>query len=103
MAARSRKSSKRAPHSLIALIESLLSETVEIVDGGQRRRIDKFEAIIRKLMVKETAGDDRAATLLLSYQRYASRGARRRTQLVFVDSPYTKAFANYPRKASDER
>jgi hypothetical protein len=75
-----------------------------ITDNGKRQKVTKLEAILRRLAIKELAGDDRAARVRLKYTRYIARGAKRRSQLVFVDSEYTKAIASpLPNGANDER
>jgi hypothetical protein len=59
----------RGTKSFISLLVKALDERVLIVEGGQRTKITKLEALAKQFANKGAAGDLKAATLLLDLLR----------------------------------
>jgi hypothetical protein len=79
--------------SLAELIDSLLLEAIQIVESGEKKSIPKLEAVMLQLWAKELAGNRRAVKVRLKYHRFVGHSTERKTQLIFVDSSYTRALA----------
>jgi hypothetical protein len=56
-------------------IDALLMEPVDVVVGGERRRLKVIQAIILQLLRKQGHGDRRAQSLLLKYRMLTQKAA----------------------------
>jgi Family of unknown function (DUF5681) len=90
-----RRYPKRA-ESTVNLIDKLLLKLVEITVGEKTYKVTTLEAILRRLWLKEFAGDTRALKIWLKFQELARQFSRPRVEIVFVDNDYTTAFAAIP-------
>ena len=88
---------KRKPQeSTVETIDRLLLSRVKLTINGETKSVTALEAIVSQLQLKEIAGNVRASRILLRYKEFASRHALKDLQLLFVDSPYTRALADLP-------
>lgn len=61
------KGRPRSSHSLPALLEKALRETVVITEKGKRKTVRKAEALMKQLVNRACAGDVPASRLLLTH------------------------------------
>jgi hypothetical protein len=99
--AQSGRRRRQRPESTVALIDSLLLAPVQITLNGQATKVPALEAIMCQLLQKALSGSGRAFRVLLKYQEFASRHGEKKLELTFVDSEYTRAFANQPSRDGD--
>jgi Family of unknown function (DUF5681) len=84
---------RKGAETTLAMIDRLLVTTVPIALNGHRRRVTALEAILYQLLQKAMAGESRAYRTLLKYQEFASQNSKRKLELTFVESEYTRALA----------
>jgi hypothetical protein len=89
---RHRKRRKR--RGTVEIIDELLLSPHWIRVNGKVQRVSTLEAIMLQLLEKAYAGDNRAWQVLLKYEEFARRRAKKELALQFVDSDYTRAFAS---------
>jgi hypothetical protein len=87
--------------STVAVIDSLLLAPVQITFNGQATNVSALEAIMCQLLQKALSGSGRAFQVLLKYQEFASRHGEKKLELTFVDSEYTRTFANQRSRGDD--
>jgi hypothetical protein len=84
-----KKIRKRRPKPIATLIDEFFEETIEIVTGGNARRVTTLEAIFRQLVNQAIVGKKGAANALLLYQAFVSErcGRPNRQEYEFVVRP----------------
>ena len=60
-----RKGRPKGPKDLPAALLKALNDSVIVTENGERKRITKFEAVIKQLVNKALGGDARATRLLM--------------------------------------
>ena len=61
----------KKPKTINTLLDKALTETVVVNENGRRKVISKFEAFVKQLVNKATAGDVRLTKLLIALLREA--------------------------------
>jgi hypothetical protein len=79
--------------STLDVIERLLSRRISISMRGEPKQVCAAEAIVLQLLQKALSGNMRAWRALLKYQEFAKNRSEISTELRFVESEYTRAFA----------
>jgi hypothetical protein len=82
-------------------MERLLTRRVSISISGKATRVSAIEAIVLHLMQKAMAGSARAWRISLKYKEFAESHSDKSTELLFVESDYTRAVANSSSSADD--
>jgi hypothetical protein len=85
------------------MLDRLLMRPVKVKINGETKSIPSIEAIMAQLLLKELSGNARAARTLMKYRQIANQALERKVELTFVDSAYTRAVADRPMKAGDNR
>ena len=85
----------------LAIIERLLTRPVSLSISGKRAQVAAAEAIMLQLMQKALSGNARAWRALQKYQDFAKSRSPRPSELQFVESEYTQAFANSAPRSDD--
>jgi hypothetical protein len=98
---RRRRKVRRAA-TTVEIIDQLLLSPVDITESGKPRRVTKLEAILLQLWRKELAGDRRALAARLKYEELIPQNTETRTEITFVDSPYTQACGHIPSSEADD-
>jgi hypothetical protein len=80
--------------ALLEVIEQLLARRVSIDLNGKPTRVPAIKAIVFQLLQQDMKGDARASRTLLKYLEFARAKGKKSAELAFVESEYTKAFAN---------
>jgi Family of unknown function (DUF5681) len=87
---RGRRKARRAA-TTSEMIDKLLLSPIDITVKGQARRVRKLEAILLQLWRKELAGNRRALAVRLKYRELGRPNTGTRTDITFVDNPYSQA------------
>ena len=82
-------------------MEPLLARRVSISVSGEAKQVFATEAIVLQLMQKAMSGNARAWRALLKYQDFANSRSANSTELRFVESDYTQAFAKSASRRDD--
>jgi hypothetical protein len=95
------KGRKPKRKSALELIDKLLTAPIKITFKGEENTALRLEAILMQLAQKQMAGSARAARVLMKYEEFASANMTKKLSIRFVDSEYTRAFANLPAGGDD--
>lgn len=89
--------------STLETMERLLTHRVSLSVSGEPKQVSATEAIVLQLMQKALSGNGRAWRALLKYQDFAAKSRPdTSTELRFIESEYTQAFANSATRGDDE-
>jgi hypothetical protein len=91
---RRRRKRRAQRRGTVAIIDELLLRPHSISLNGEVQRVSTVEAIVLQLLEKAFAGNGRAWQVLVKYQEFARRRTKKELAVEFVDSDYTRAFAN---------
>jgi hypothetical protein len=97
-----RSKKPKPPESTVDIIDRLLLEPVQVTLNGEPKKIPALEAILLQLVQKAKSGSDRAHRTLLKYQEFASQNLEKKLRLNFVETDYTRAFANKRHGGDDD-
>ena len=75
----------KKPKTINAYLDKALKETVVVNENGRRRSIPKFEAFVKQLVNKATAGDARSGKLMIELLRQ-NDGAPKKEPITIVIS-----------------
>jgi predicted kinase len=66
------------------MVRIALTKEIVVVEGGQRRKVTAYEAIVRQLSIKAAQDQRKALRVLIQYQRLARKyGKAPRVSIVF--------------------
>ncbi len=85
----------------LEIIERLLTRQVSLSVSGEPKQVSAAEAIVLQLVQKTLSSNRRACRALLKYQEFAKRRGDPSSELQFVESDYTQAFANSAARSDD--
>jgi hypothetical protein len=97
-----RSKKPKQPESTVAIIDRLLLESVQTTLNGEPKKIPALEAILLQLVQKAKSGSERAYRTLLKYQEFASQNLEKKFKLIFVETDYTRGFANKKPSGDDD-
>jgi hypothetical protein len=83
------------------MISRLLVKPVEIIVGGESKKVPTLKAILLQLWTKEVEGDPRALSIRLRYQQFARQHSEQRLEVTFVENEYTQTLAAKPPAEGD--
>ena len=87
----------------LEIMERLLTHRVSLRVSGEPKQVSATEAIVLHLMQKALSGNARAWRALLKYQDFAAKSRPdTSTELRFIESEYTQAFAKSATRGDDE-
>jgi hypothetical protein len=92
---------RRVREGTLAILDRLLTRSVQIVINGEAQRMSALAVIITQLVQSELAGNARASRVLLKYRQLANQTSEKKPELTFVESDYTRALATRPFDAGD--
>jgi hypothetical protein len=95
------KGRKPRRKAALELVDELLTAPIKITFGGEEKIVPRLEAILMQLAQKQMAGSARAARVLMKYEEFASANMTKKLSITFVESEYTRAFANLPGGGND--
>lgn len=73
---------KRPCKGVVDIIDAQFATPIVIAEGGTRRRVTIFEAILLQLCLKELSGDSRATRVRLKYVEYVRSKASPREVII---------------------
>jgi hypothetical protein len=88
-----RKSKPKPREGALATMERLLLAPVRLTIDGEPKQVPALEAIVLQLLQKTMAENVRAARVLKKYKEFAHQNMKRKLDLTFVESAYTRAVA----------
>lgn len=79
---------RRTVHSrgTVAIIDDLLMRPINITLSGETQQVRTIDAILLQLLEKALTGNPRAWRVLMQFEAFAQRRARREFKIEFVDS-----------------
>jgi hypothetical protein len=89
----SRKVRPKREENMVTLIDRLLMAPVKIVKNGMPTKMSAINAIVHQLLQKSLSGNKKAERAVREFEAFATRNMTKQTEIVFVDSEYTAAFA----------
>jgi len=88
-----RRRRTKIPEGTVVTIDRLLVAPVPITMDGEAKTVTALEAIMCQLVLKGISGNGRARRTLLKYVEFATLNSKKLLKLAFVESDYTRAFA----------